>query len=798
MKKIFKSLLLCLLLPAFTYAQDLRGDSIDIKSYVLYLDLSDFGTKIMQGHAQIKVEGKVQGNTYINLDLEGLTVDSVFVDGMFWSFTHIDSILHIPLTPSFNTGDSATLDIYYHGHPLQMPGDFGGFYWDNTYAFNIGISFLATPHNYGRVWFPCYDNFVERSLYEFYVTTDSSRKAFCNGIMQGMNVVGNKKVWHWKLGQEIQSYLASVTVSDYTTLIDNYVGLTGNVPVELGVRPPDTTLLKNSFINLESAFHTYEDRFGPYQFDRVGYCIVPFTAGAMEHACNISYMRGLVNGNTAYETTMAHELSHHWFGDLITCDEADEMWLNEGWASYCEAVFLEGLYGRQSYIDEVKAVHDGVLHTGHIDDNGYFAVSGVPDAQTYGTTVYQRGAGVAHAMRSYMGDSLFFHCVKDFLTVYSFKNVNSEIFRDHLTQCSGVNMNDFFADWVFQPGFTHFSVDSYSVTPNGGTYGVEVFIKQRINHANHLYNHVPVTVTYFDADWNTRVTETAVVSGACGYYATNLNFSPAFIAIDFDELLTDAVGSDYMVINSTGNKVFDYGRVQLNVSQITDSAFIRVEHNWVAPERMVNPIPGLLLHDYRYWKIDGIIPAGFTATAKFDYNGGTSGNGYLDNTFISNSEDSLVVMYRPNAWTEWAFADSFVINKQGSATNKVGFANVYNVQKGEYCFAIWDYDKADTVNTGINCDMVSGIAHINPAIEQFKIYPNPAAAAREVTVEFAESSTYNALEVFDLMGRKVYEQQIEKGETKLQLNFTRQQRGSYIVTASNNSGQRVSKILVVK
>lgn len=788
-------MLILLCAPANIIAQDLRGDSVDIKKYTLHLDLSNFTTKILYGHAEVGIKGKVNGNSFVRLDLLRLNIDSIQVNGTTVAYAYNDTVINIPLNPILNTGDSATLNIYYQGQPIQMPGDFGGFYWDNFYAFNIGVSFLETPHNYGRVWFPCYDNFTDRCLYEIYATTDTTRKAFCGGTLQGVTTNGNKRTWHWNMTQEVASYLASITVSNYATLYDNYVGLTGNVPVELAARPNDTTALKNSFIHLEDAFHIYEEKFGPYQFDRVGYCVVPFTAGAMEHACNISYMRGLVTGNTSGETTMAHELSHHWFGNLATCDRADEMWLNEGWAVYCEYVFTEGLYGKQAYKDAVRETHNDVIHRAHVNDAGYWPVSGLPNAQTYGSTVYQKGSLVAHSLRGYMGDTLFFNCVKDYLTFYSFDEVNSIMFRDYLEQCSGLNLHDFFEDWVFQPGFANFAIDSYHVANNGGTYNTEVFVKQRLDNASHLYHHVPLTITYFDADWNNRVTERMNVYGTCSHFATTLNFNPAFIVLDFDELLCDAVTDEYRVLDATGVTDFGAGRMQVTVNQITDSAFVRVEHNWVAPERMVNPIPGLHLSDYRYWKVDGVLPATFNASARIDYNGSLNSTGYLDNTFITNSEDSLVVMYRPNAWSEWAFADSFFINKQGSAVNKTGFANIYNLQKGEYCLAIWDYDKTDTVSTGNNCDFINSVKNIEQT-PGFTMYPNPAH--NEVTIDFEQAGKFTKLDVYDLMGRKVREEIINDNQPQIKLSFSRHERGNYVVTLSNNSGVRQSRILVVQ
>src|SRR5205085_669003 len=99
------------------------------------------------------------------------------------------------------------------------------------------------------------------------------------------------------------------------------------------------------------------------------------------------------------------------------------------------------------------------------------------------------------------------------------------------------------------------------------------------------------------------------------------------------------------------------------VTAATDSNLVRIEHNWLRPEPMRNKIPGLHLHEKRYWTVDGIIKPNFKVNAKITFN---NNDATLDGYFVSNSEDSIVVMYRPASDSEWAITDSFVVNMQGN------------------------------------------------------------------------------------------------------------------------------------
>jgi aminopeptidase N len=796
-KKI--TVLICFLVCLFNNyaATDPRADSLEITRCRLNVNLADFAGKTMYAYSELTVKSKLNSASHIRLDLLKLTVDSVKAGNVAAAYTYNDSVLAVQFPVVLNAGDSSVLTIYYHGKPVQMPGDFGGFYWTNQYAFNIGVSFLEDNHSYGRVWFPCFDNFVTRSLYEFYVTTDTTRKALCNGLLQNTVNNGNgTQTWHWKLGQTIPSYLASVTVSDYQLLNDTVVGINGTLPVTLAARAADTTALKNSFLHLKDAFHIFENLFGPYSFDRVGYCAVPFNAGAMEHATNISYMLGMITGNLTYETTMAHELSHHWFGDLATCEEASEMWLNEGWAVYCEHLFLENLYNDSTAKDAIRKNHEGVLRKAHIDDGAYYAVSGVPSPQTYGRTVYDKGAEVAHTLRHYTNDANFFNCMKSYFSLYSFTHVNSETLRDFLSQCSSVDYTHAFDDWVFQPGFLHFSLGSVKTEQTSlVNFRTQLSIRQKLNHAQHYGTLVPVTVTYFDSLWN-RIDEVVYATGECTMHERNFtNFKPVYVALDFHERMQDAITDEWKVLTNTGTFDFGTAKAKLTVTAVSDSVLVRVEHNWVAPDPLQTPVAGLHLHDYRYWTIDGLFDTTrLKADIRFDFNGTTNqNNGYLDNTFITTSEDSLVMLYRPDAESEWQLADSFKVNTLGSALNKVGYVTVYGLQKGQYSLAIRNPNVPDTVITIAPC-IYSSVENATKSDVAFQLYPNPANDA--VRAEFTKGD-FESLLLTDIQGRAMYAVAVNNEETAKTLSLHNLAKGFYFVSLKKaGSKQFVTQKLI--
>lgn len=679
---------------------DTRSDSIDITKYTINLTITDFVGKKIKGHTQIDFTSKVGFVNKLRFDLLQLAIDSIVYQNQQLTYIYNDTLIIINLPSPLTIGQNKSIKIYYQGTPKIDASNWGGFYFQSNYAYNLGVGFDANPHNFGRVWFPCFDNFVERSLYDFNITTQATHKAFCGGVLT--NTVTNPdgtKTWSWKLNQKIPTYLASVAVSTYATVNQSFLSTSGlTIPIQLGAVPADTTNVKNSFIHLKDALNGFESSYGPYKWDRVGYVMVPFSSGAMEHACNIAYPRSMANGSLTYETLMAHELSHHWWGNLITCESAADMWINEGMASYSEQRFLEVVYGRTRYLDELRKNLTEVLHYAHFREGGYRAISGIPHEYTYGDHVYKKGAVVAHNLRAYMGDANFLAGVTSLMSTYSFKDINSAKMRDHLTFNSGVNLNEFFDDWVFNPGFPHFSVYHYSALPAGNSYYVTYVVKQKLTGTDKLFKNVPIEVTFRGAQFQTQTVK-VTTNGIYKTFTIVLPFNPVFAACNVNQFINDAISSEAKSIKTAGAHSFSIAFINLNVTTVGgDSAYVRVEHNWTKPEIFINQQP-YRLSPNRYWTVDGVKPTNFAAKATITYDGRnitSGGTGSFDNDLITVTEDSLVLLYRPISshavanQIDWVEFPRYT-KTMGVKTDKTGTISIDSLAFGEYALAIKDY-----------------------------------------------------------------------------------------------------------
>ena len=755
-------------------ATAIYSDTLEAVHYGIHLTDLNLTDKTIKGYTTVKLVSKINSLAIIKLELASLTVDSVFIENTrTYDFSHSGNQINIGLSSQINIGDTINTTIYYHGQPFIDPSGWGGFHFSGDYALNLGVGFDAIPHNLGKAWFPCIDDFHDRALYDVYLTVANDKKAISGGNLVEVTNLGNGfSIWHWKTNFSLPTYLISATTGKYSLVTDTYNGLLGQVPITYYCKQGDTAKVAGTFVNMNNILQVFETHFGPYPFERVGYTGTPGGLGAMEHAANVSYPFSGWTGNTENEWWYAHELSHMWFGDKVTCASAEDMWLNEGWAVWCESLYREGIYGKLAYKENMRSKLKDVLQTTYITDGGYFAIYGIPQTLTYGSTVYQKGGQVTHTLRGYLGDSLFFGGVKAYLQQYGYNYASSYDLRDFLTAYCGIDMIPFFDAWVFAPGFPHFSIDSTHTVQTGNGFDITVYVRQKLRGTNQYANANQLEISFLNTNWQT-LTDTIVFSGVTGSKTFHLPYSPVEVMADADEKISDATTDVAKTIKTTGDYEFQQTFSRVLVDQITDSALVRMTHNWVAADSLAIPQPGLRVSDSRYWTVEGIFPQGFRAKGKFNYNRAAS----LDLTLITNSQDSLVILYRRGAGNPW-LGTSFT--RQGGWF--AGTITVDTLKTGEYTLAIWDRLYLDTKeNTSAKSKLLD-------------VYPNPAKGF--VTIQI-ESNNKVILNIYDTLGKDVFKKEFNPGSSKLNWGNPCKSLSVYFMKITDTKGNLLESRKVV-
>jgi aminopeptidase N len=705
------SLILCLFISGFANAQGGLSDTIDVIHYDINLDILDVSTHEISGYTEVEFTTPLDNFDKLILELMDLTVTNVTVNDQTYDFTHENERIVVQLDDEFVNGEILNAKIYYEGEPFHE--GWGGFHFSGTYCFNLGVGFESNPHNLGKSWFPCVDDFIDRALYDYHIRVSEGNAAVCGGILQEtIEHDDNTVTYSWKMDYDIPTYLASAAVGEYEVVEDVYNGINGEIPIQYWVKPVQVGLVEGSFVNMHAIMDIFESHWGAYPYSRIGY--VSTALGAMEHATNIAYPSGSINGNTDSEWLYAHELAHMWFGDKVTCASAEDMWLNEGWARFNESLFTEGLYGPEAYRERMNDLHEDVIVRAHTSsgDGSYLALYGIPNDLTYGMTVYDKGGIVTHTLRYYLGDEVFFPAIRGYLEEFAYQPASSWDLRDYLTDNTGVNMTDFFDNWVFEKGFPAFEVDSFAYVNNECT----VWVGQKLRGTDVIYNSNRLDLTFVDENWDTH-TERIEFSGETGVATFSIDFEPIMVLPDFYDHIADATTDKDLRINEAGETVFERTHFELEVLDIIDSAFIRVTHNWVAPDPIDDLAPGLKISDSRYWRIEGDFPETFDAKGRFYFNGTYS----LDNSLFQSMNDVPTLLYREGPGHEWQL-EPFTLYGPGF----LGYLIVDQIKTGEYSIAVFDeeYTNVET-NKG----------------NQIKVYPNPGTSYFKVELEESFNGT---------------------------------------------------------
>lgn len=759
-----------------------RIDNIDVLHYNLNLNLQNISAKKISGYALLKCQSKISGLTQFTLDLQKLKVDSILLNQKKVTFTNSDSTLLVQTETLLNANDTFDLTVFYAGSPVTDPR-WGGFFFSGNYAYNMGVGMGSNPPNFGRCWFPCLDNFTDRATYEFHITTDSGFMAVCSGLQMPATPNSNGSItWHWFLSQPIPTYIANVAVSRYVLIQSSYAGLQRNIPMVLAVAPADTNKAIASFVRLSNAMQCFEDKFGPYLFDRVGFVGVPFNAGAMEHACNISYPLYAVDGASTYETLMAHELSHHWWGNLVTTRTASDMWLNEGWASYCEALFLECVYGKNAYEEKIESELFDALRNATVRDQGYRPVSGVPLAQTYGTHVYTKGGLMVHNLRMLMGDQDFFLACKSYLGQNKFKDANTADLLNAFQKFTTKDLSAFFNSFVYDKG--HLDVQFHSIALNGNTATIKANVMSR--HKSTFTNQMTLHLGIYDTKGNKKqkIVEASTPSSA-GMFDISIPKSDldqlAFVVVNENSGMALGSISESRWIKTNGIQNFTRALFTATVQAFGDSSFLHVQHHYARPWIASNQLPeNVIVSNERFWEINGIFGENFKSTAFFNYDGTL--NTRLDNELINVNEDSLVLLYRATPNAPFEVVTDLTFQSGPSKIDKVGRFWVNNLKAGHYVIGF------RSIFAGLqNFVEVPGLS----------AYPNPSESGR-FTLEFPTMKLASTLEVYNTSGVLVQTKVIEKNQSQTEINLGNTTQNQVFIAVIISGEKRFSVKLISK
>jgi aminopeptidase N len=443
---------------------------IDITYYKLDLTVST-SPGYLQGVVTAKALSQVGGLTSVSLDLRNtLTVDSVRLGSTKLTYLHNNSILTIALDRGYGPGELIALEIFYGGQPSSS--GLGSFTFD-SYAGSPWVYTLSEP--YGAMdWWPCKDHPSDKAdSADIWVTVDTTLKVGSNGRLVAVVNNGNgTHTYRWSERHPISTYLISMAIARYAEFTNWWkYSETDSMPVLNYVLPTHLSNAQRNLPKTVGMLTIFSDLFGLYPFADEKYGHAEFGwGGGMEHQT----MTSLVSFGSSL---VAHELSHQWFGDMITCANWPNIWMNEGFATYAEALYLERLTGVSSYKADIG--YD-MMSASYASGSVYVQDTADVNHLFDGNLVYAKGAVILHMLRHVLGDSIFFHSLKSYATDprFRFNVATTEDFQGVCETESGKDLDFFFSEWVYGEGYPHYTYSWRAIPDTDGGFIVPITITQ--------------------------------------------------------------------------------------------------------------------------------------------------------------------------------------------------------------------------------------------------------------------------------------------------------------------------------
>lgn len=458
--------------------------SFDVRHYQLNIELpmSNAGYTC---HERVAIKSNISLLDSFTLDFAGLVCDSVIHNGSPVRFDTPPGRLWIELAPPLPHGDSTVVDIFFHREPSAP--QIGFFFAQPPAVLHAHAMTCGCPRD-NHYWFACWDWPADKANRgcEINITVPDTFQACANGVLDSVTLrPGNKRTWWWRHSYPIATYLMTFSASRFARWDTVVTTLNGDtVPLIYFMWPRDSAATRTGYRLVPDMMRYFSapDRFGRYPFERFG--LVPgyygFPWGGMEHQTQVMIHPSYIGGGG--EATICHELSHMWWGDMVTHQEYADVWLNEGFASWAECLYMGHLNGR-NYFQNYIAGKARQYFAQHRSRD--FPIYNPPWSEIYNYgIIYCKGSWVLRMLQFVCGDTaweqpgVFFRALRVYADSFRYSTATTENFRRIVERETGRDLAQFFNQWIYDRGYPKFRL-FWSKERSGDSWEVTVRVVQQ-------------------------------------------------------------------------------------------------------------------------------------------------------------------------------------------------------------------------------------------------------------------------------------------------------------------------------
>lgn len=458
-----------------------RAQTFDAQHYAIKTSF-DRANKKITGETTVTLKPLKANFRTVELDAVGLNFTSIKLAAMELKFTTGKDKVKIQLDKAYTPDDTITLNLKYTASPKK------GIYFvpaetNRSIGLHSAQVWTQGQPDEARHWFPSFDFPSDKATTEQYITAQKGETVIANGEMIRKQENSDGTVtWHYKMNVPHSTYLVSFVVGEYKRIDDKY----RNTPLGIYVYPGKEHLASKAFGQTKRMMQIFESLTGvPYPFNKYDQTIVAkFDSAGMENitATTFSdqfvYLADMQFGDSLVIETAAHELAHSWFGNLVTCHNWAELWLNEGFAQFMEAAYLEKENNRNAYIQKIRLDANMFLANDPVNEDRHALFNhraGDLKKLFRNTAItYHKASAVLHTLREQVGDTAFWRGINLYLTRHKFSNVETADLQKAMEETSNQDLAWFFDQWVYHGGAPNLDIThTYDATTKTVTITID-------------------------------------------------------------------------------------------------------------------------------------------------------------------------------------------------------------------------------------------------------------------------------------------------------------------------------------
>tara|TARA_R110001592_G_scaffold2696_14_gene15410 strand:- start:70 stop:2511 length:2442 start_codon:yes stop_codon:yes gene_type:complete len=432
----------------------------------------NFDNKTMNGEAWITAKPHFYSTNFITLDAKAMLIHQVSMNNSALKYTYEDGLnLIISLPKTYQRDEEFTIYIKYTAQPekVYQKGSTSITSAKGLYFINADGSEKNKPTQIwtqgeteaSSCWFPTIDAPNQKTSQEIYMTVPDKFVTLSNGALISQTKKGNNRTDYWKFDQKHAPYLFFMGIGEYEIIKDSYK----NIPVNYYVEKEFAPYAKDIFGLTPEMMGFFSEKLGvEYPWNKYSQIVGrDYVSGAMENTTAVmhgeqAYQKpGQLIDENVQENTIAHELFHHWFGDLVTAESWSNLTLNESFANYSEYLWREYKYGKVNAEMHLYENVDAYLN-GQSDSKDLVRYTYDDKEDMFDLVSYNKGGAILHMLRTYLGDEAFFLGLKQYLNMYKYQAAEVDQLRLIFENLTGKDLNWFFNQWYFGAGHPNIEI----------------------------------------------------------------------------------------------------------------------------------------------------------------------------------------------------------------------------------------------------------------------------------------------------------------------------------------------------